>query len=99
MKNDVPQHWEALASRIVTETSPIHDEIPFGFSTRVVTLWREAQRNEALRRWSFWSLRAAFCSMLVCGLVIVLGSGNNDSSILLSPPSAEFIAPPFSTTP
>jgi hypothetical protein len=99
MKNDAPQRWEEIASRIVTEIAPIEGEMPFGFPTRVVTLWRQAQRNEALRRWSFWSLRAAFCSMVVCGFVIVLGSSNNDSSILLTPPSAEFIAPPLSTNP
>lgn len=99
MKNDAPQRWEEIVSRIVTETAPIEGELPFGFSTRVVTLWREAQRNEALRRWSLWSLRAAFCSVVICGLVTVLSSVSNDSSILLSPPSAEFIAPPLSATP
>ncbi len=97
MKHDPSARWEAIAARIVHETPPIEDAAPFGFSTRVVGLWRAAQREEALRRWSLWSLRAAMCSVVVCGLVVVYGSARNDSAILLSPPTAEFVAPPLST--
>ena len=97
MKHDPSARWEAIASHTIHETPPIENAVPFGFSTRVVSLWRAAQRDEALRRWSLWSLRAAVCSVAVCGLVVGYGAVRNDSAILLSPPAAEFVVPPLST--
>ena len=95
--SDRSDKWETIAARIVSNTAPIGDGAPFGFATRVVAQWRQARRDETLRRWSFWSLRAALCSAAVCGLVMVLTSRENESSILVQPPSADFIALPLSS--
>ena len=92
-----PAKWEVIVSRITAETEPAGEGAPYGFSTRVVGQWRAAQRDEKLRRWSLWSLRAALCSVAVCGFVVVFGSREKDSRILLAPPSVEFVAPPLST--
>ena len=95
--SDRSNKWETIAARIVSDTGPIPDGAPFGFATRVVAQWRQARRDETLRRWSFWSLRAALCSAAVCGLVVILTSRENESSILVQPPSADFIALPLSS--
>jgi hypothetical protein len=97
MKTTETSRWETIAARITADTAPLDGEMPYGFSTRVVSLWRAARRDEALRRWSLWSLRAALGSAAVCTLVIVFTSRQNESSILLSPPSAQFISPPLSS--
>ena len=94
--NDEPTRWEALAARIVSETGPAGDGAPLGFATRVVGSWRAAQRDEKLRRWSLWSLRAALGSAALCGLVVVLGLRKSEPPILIQPPAAEFLAPPLS---
>jgi hypothetical protein len=96
MKQKNSMKWETIAEVITSETAPIGDGAPYGFATRVVSQWRAARRDETLRRWSLWSLRAALCSTAVCGLVMMFSSRENDSSILLQPPSAEFIALPLS---
>lgn len=91
------KRWETIAAHVVADTTPVGEGAPYGFATRVVAGWREMRRNEALRRWSFWSLRAALCSVAVCGLVIFLDSRENDSQLLVQPPSADFIALPLSS--
>lgn len=96
MKHGRSNKWESIAAGIASETGPVGDGAPFGFATRVVAQWRQTRRDEALRRWSFWSLRAALCSVTICGLVVVLSTRENDSSILVQPPSADFIALPLS---
>lgn len=97
MKDHTPKKWESIVAGIVSETTPVGDGAPYGFATRLVAQWRQARRDEALRRWSFWSLRAAMCSVVVCGFVVFLAARENDSSILIQPPSAEFIALPLSS--
>jgi hypothetical protein len=97
MKDNGSKKWESIVAGIVSETAPVEDGAPFGLATRVVARWRQARRDEALRRWSFWSLRAALCSAAICGVVVILTSRENDSSILIQPPSAEFIALPLSS--
>jgi len=97
MKDNKPLNWESIASRITAETAPVSEGAPYGFATQVVARWREARRDEALRRWSFWSLRAALGSAALCGLVIVFHSMKDDASLLLAPPSAEFVALPLSS--
>lgn len=94
MKNNGSNKWEAIAARIASERGPVDEGAPYGFATRVVARWRAARRDETLRRWSLWSLRAALCSAAVCGLVVILTANENDSPILVQPPSAEFIALP-----
>lgn len=95
MKHSESNRWEAIVAGITSETDPLGEGAPHGFATRVVARWRQAQRDEALRRWSFWSLRAALGSMALCGLVVAFSYLKNDSSILVQPPSAEFIALPL----
>jgi len=97
MKTSGSDKWERIAAGIASDATPIDESAPYGFSTRVVAAWRDMQRDEALRRWSFWSLRAAFCSVLLCGFVILLNSRENDSSLLVQPPAADFIALPLSS--
>jgi hypothetical protein len=96
MKNCGSNRWEEITAVMQCETAPLGDGVPFGMATRVVAQWRQSRRDEALRRWSFWSLRAALCSVTVCALVAILASNHNDSSILIQPPSAEFIELPLS---
>ncbi|MCX6874133.1 MAG: hypothetical protein NTW21_10045 [Verrucomicrobia bacterium] len=93
---DQSASWEAIAARLGSETGPAGDAVPFGFATRVVSWWRAAQREEKLRRWSLWSLRAAVCSAALCALVMIFSSRDGEPPILLTPPSAEFLAPPLS---
>lgn len=95
MKDPQSNRWESIVAGITSETTPLGDGAPFGFATRVVAQWRQARRDEVLRRWSFWSLRAALGSVAICGLVVVLFSRDHESPILLPPPSAEFIAVPL----
>lgn len=96
MKDRGSNRWEAITAAMRFETAPLVDGAPFGMATRVVAQWRQSRRDEALRRWSFWSLRAALCSVAVCALMAILASNHNDSSILIQPPSAEFVALPLS---
>jgi hypothetical protein len=95
MKDHESNRWETIVAGITSETAPLGGGAPYGFATRVVAQWRQARRDEALRRWSFWSLRAALGSVAVCGLLAVLSSRENNSQILVPPPSAEFIALPL----
>jgi hypothetical protein len=97
MNDRESNRWESLVAGITRETTPLGDGAPYGFATRVVAQWRQARRDEALRRWSFWSLRAALGSVAACGLLLVLSSRQNDAPILLPPPPAEFIALPLTS--
>lgn len=93
--NKESSNWETLASAIVHPTEPVAGRPPFGFASRVVSQWRETQRNEVLGRWSRWSLRAAIGSVAVCVMIVFFGSPSDDSPGLLLPPSAGFVAPPL----
>ncbi len=97
MKNDKSLNWETLASRIVVASAPIEGEVPYGFATKVITQWRAMQRDAALRRWSFISLRAALGSAALCGLVAVFNFSKEDSPILFQPPTGEFLTLPLSS--
>lgn len=102
MKQEPSSRWERLASVVATETAPLEGELPFGFTARLLAKCREARREEGLRRWSFLSLRAACASMLICGTLAYLRVRDDDeerSSILISPPAAEFVAVPLSSNP
>ena len=90
-----PLKWEVIAAQIHAETDPLNDELPFGFSPRVVAAWRVAQRDEGLRRWTRWSLRAALGLVAVCALLVAFGSPDDEAPILLQPPSASFVTPTF----
>lgn len=97
MKDDKSLNWETLASRVTVASAPIEGEIPFGFTIKVVAQWRVMQRDAALRRWSFISLRAALGSAALCGLVAVFHFSKEDSPILFEPPASEFLTPPLSS--
>jgi len=90
-----PPTWEAIAASITNETGPAGDGAPFGFATRVVATWRALQREEKLRRWSLWSLRAALGSTVFCGLVVIFAARNGEPPLLIQPPSAAFLTPPL----
>ncbi|MEI6653175.1 MAG: hypothetical protein WCP45_00260 [Verrucomicrobiota bacterium] len=90
-----PATWEVIAARITRDTGPAGGGAPFGFATRVVATWRALQRDEKLRRWSLWSLRAALGSIALCGLVVFFGTRNGGSPLLIEPPSAAFLTPPL----
>ena len=62
--------WETLVARMSCDTAPLAEDAPFGLATRVVTAWRVAQRDEGLRRWTRWSLRAALGSLAVCAVLL-----------------------------
>lgn len=96
MKQKPSSPWERLASVVVAETAPLDEAVPLGLTARLLALRREARREESLRRWSFWSLRAACASVLVCGALVYLRVHEEPSSILISPPAAEFVAVPLS---
>lgn len=96
MKTTETPRWEEIVSHVKADTAPLEGEMPYGFSTRVVGLWRAARRDEALRRWSLWSLRAALGSATLCVLLVFLAERRKESALLLAPPSAEFLAPPLS---
>ena len=87
--------WDAIIARVSCETTPVAEDAPFGLATRVVTAWRVAQRDEGLRCWTRWSLRAALGSVAVCVLLIALGSREEAPPILLPAPSHNFVTPTF----
>ncbi len=93
--NHQPLDWEAIAARISCDTSPVAEDPPFGFATRVVAAWRVARHDDGLRRWTRWSLRAALGSVAVCALLVALGGWEKEAPILLMPPSASFVTPTF----
>jgi hypothetical protein len=93
--NKRPLEWQAVIDRVACETTPVAGEPPFGFATRVVAAWRVAQREEGLRRWTRWSLRAALGSVAVCVLLVAMESRNEPQPVVLPTPSDKFITPSF----
>jgi hypothetical protein len=89
--------WEALTSRIVLDTQPCGDGAPYGFATRIVSQWRAARRDEALRRWSLWSLRATLCAIGTCAWIVMFQSPDRDAPILIAPPTPDFLKVPLSS--
>ncbi len=96
MKQEPSKLWERLASVVGADTAPLDEEAPLGFTARLLAKRREALREEGLRRWSFWSLRAACASVLACAALAYLRVHEEPSAILISPPAAEFVAVPLS---
>lgn len=88
-------NWETLIAQVSAETTPLSGEPPFGLATRVVAAWRVARRDEGLRRWTFWSLRAALGSLAVCALILAISSSQEDPPVLLQPPTSQFVTPSF----
>lgn len=87
--------WESIIARVSCATEPVAEDAPYGFATRVVTAWRIARRDEGLRRWTRWSLRAALGSLAVCALLAALATREEDAPLLLQPPSNDFVTPTF----
>jgi anti-sigma-K factor RskA len=91
-----PPAWNRLAAaarKARAEAGADRDEAaPFGFSTRVVALWRQAREEE--RRLALWqrvSWRAAFASLALCAVVAVAGRQEvAQDRPLLEPPSISF---------
>jgi hypothetical protein len=87
--------WESVVDRVSCETSPVAEPPPFGFATWVVSAWRVARRDEGLRRWTRWSLRAALGSVALCMLLLALSARDDDAPILLRPPTTDLVTPAF----
>jgi len=92
-----PPAWQRLmaAAREARSEAPRRDDsAPYGFSTRVVALWRQAQEEERrLALWQRLSWRGAFASLTLCALVVVAqrGSGaQHGDQLLLEPPTIVF---------
>lgn len=89
-----PLSWRRLvgAARVARRQASAgrDDEAPFGFSTRVVTLWRQAREEERrLALWQRLSWRAALASLALCAVVTFAQRGASaDSGQLLLPPPA-----------
>jgi hypothetical protein len=85
--------WNSLAKTLkvngvgnATSDHSADDTAPYGFATRVVALWTAARDAEAqLARWQRWSLRAAFGTCVILGLVLVSGAGRGDGGSTLFP--------------
>ena len=88
---DTPWQRLAASARAAKVAAPARDEAaPFGFSTRVVALWRQAREEE--RRLALWqrvSLRAALVSMSLGALAVVatLRQPQDTGRPLLEPPA------------
>jgi hypothetical protein len=92
-----PPAWRRLASAARAErrqaSARKDDAAPFGFSTRVVALWRQARDEERrLALWQRLSWRAAFASLALCAMVAVAqrGGGADSELPLLQPPAIAF---------
>lgn len=92
-----PPAWHRLttAARAARESAAEgrDDSAPFGFSTRVVALWRQAREEERrLALWQRLSWRAAFASLTLCAVLAVAqrGAGATGNPPLLEPPAITF---------
>lgn len=86
-------HLTAAARAARTAAAAREEEAPYGFSTRVVSRWRQAQ--EADRRLALWqrlSWRAAFASLALCAVVAVSQRSRPGAAegVLLEPPALSF---------
>ena len=84
--------WDHLAAarRRVDATSPISldEPLPPGFATRTVARWAALRREDPVRFWSIWSLRAALTSLAAVALFLLFSpSESADSQPLLNAPS------------
>jgi anti-sigma-K factor RskA len=88
-----PPAWNRLAAAARKARAEAgagrEDAAPYGFSTRVVALWRQAREEERrLALWQRLSWRAAFASLALCAIVVVAGRQEvADDRPLLEPPS------------
>ncbi|RFC50840.1 MAG: hypothetical protein DVB22_001801 [Verrucomicrobia bacterium] len=87
-----PSPWDHLAAarRRVDATSPISldEPLPPGFATRTVARWAALRREDPVRFWSIWSLRAALTSLAAVALFLLFSpSESADSQPLLNAPS------------
>lgn len=85
--------WQRLAAaaRSAKSAAPPRDEAaPFGFSTRVVAVWRQAREEE--RRLALWqrvSLRTALATVTLSALAVVATArmDQREERPLLEPPA------------
>jgi len=85
--------WQRLAAAARTAKSAVarrEEASPFGFSKRVLALWRQAREEE--RRLALWqrvSLRTAFATVTLSALAVVATTGRAqpDGRPLLEPPA------------
>jgi hypothetical protein len=87
-----PSPWDQLAAarRRADANSPIplDEPLPPGFATRTVARWAAQRREDPVRFWSIWSLRAALTSLAAVALVILFSPNPPaDSPPLLNAPS------------
>ena len=92
-----PPVWHRLtsAARAAREAAAVgrDDSAPFGFSTRVVALWRQAREEERrLALWQRLSWRAAAASLTLCAVLAVAQRGTEAAGNppLLEPPAITF---------
>lgn len=93
-----PPAWHRLttAARAARETTALgrDDAAPYGFSTRVVALWRQTREEERrLALWQRLSWRAAFASLTLCAVLAVTQRGSGPATgnpPLLEPPAITF---------
>ena len=87
-----PSPWDQLAAacRRADANSPISldEPLPPGFATRTVARWAAQRREDPVRFWSIWSLRAALTSLAAVALFLLFSpSQSADSPPLLNAPS------------
>ena len=87
-----PSPWDHLAAarRRVDANSPVslNEPLPPGFATRTVARWAALRREDPVRFWSIWSLRAALTSLAAVALFLLFSpSESADSQPLLNAPS------------
>lgn len=87
-----PSPWDHLAAarRRADASSPVSldEPLPPGFATRTVARWAALRREDPVRFWSIWSLRAALTSLAAVALFLLFSpSESADSQPLLNAPS------------
>ena len=87
-----PSPWDHLAAarRRVDANSPVslNEPLPPGFATRTVARWASLRREDPVRFWSIWSLRAALTSLAAVALFLLFSPNESaDSQPLLNAPS------------
>ncbi len=89
--------WDSVsaAAKFVMERDAGDEEAPFGFSTRVVSQWLAARREQAMILWQRWSVRAAVCSVVLAAVVVFASRRDSvaDDALLFSVPTFDVPVP------
>jgi hypothetical protein len=86
--------WERIVARVAVPPAADPPPPPPGLAARVLAAWQTLRRDEQVRRWGRWSLRAALAAVAGCALALAWNR-QHEEPILLTPPSTPLLQPQF----